>query len=121
MQKPSEDAAVADVKQDPQAAVITVSKRTLGVLQAMYPATVEERHSSVDWDAFVQSMDKAGFFAKNGGGSIVTFERVSGEGKIAFHRPHPEPKIDPVMLQSMGRRMNKWFGWTRESFALAEK
>jgi hypothetical protein len=52
-------------------------------------------------------MNEAGFTARNGEGSIVRFENRNGEGSINFHRPHPEPTIDPVMLQAMGWRMNK--------------
>ncbi|KAF3009743.1 hypothetical protein E8E13_009343 [Curvularia kusanoi] len=79
----------------------------------MFPDTVEERGKSVNWSAFVNSMNEAGFAARNGGGSIVRFENRKGEGSINFHRPHPDPTIDPVMLQAMGQRMNRWFGWAR--------
>jgi hypothetical protein len=97
-------------------------KRSYATVRYMFPESPEERQKSVEWDIFVASMADAGFVAKNGGGSIVTFEneRVGG-GKIIFHRPHPDPTIDPIMLQSMGRRMNRWFGWTREMFVLVAK
>jgi hypothetical protein len=66
-------------------------------------------------------MAEAGFAERNGGGSIVTFEDTTGGGKIRFHRPHPEPTIDPIMLQSMGKRPNWWFGSDRETFAPIKK
>jgi hypothetical protein len=66
-------------------------------------------------------MTEAGFAAKYGGGSIGTFENITGGGKIRFHQPHPEPTIDSIMLQSMGKRPNWWFGSDRETFALAKK
>jgi hypothetical protein len=75
----------------------------------------------IDWNKFIDSMTEAGFAAKYGGGSIVTFENITGGGKIRFHRPHPEPTIDPIMLQSMGKRPNGWFGWDRETFAPVRK
>jgi len=53
-------------------------------------------------------MDDAGFMAANSGGSAVIFTK-EGEGRIVFHKPHPVAKIDQVILQSMGRRMGKWF------------
>jgi len=49
----------------------------------------------------------------------VVFEGESLSGKIVFHKPHPVAKIDPIMFRVMGKRMNKWFGWTRDTFALA--
>ncbi|KAF1967834.1 hypothetical protein BU23DRAFT_658017 [Bimuria novae-zelandiae CBS 107.79] len=85
------------------------------------PHFCEERNRTVDWDAFVGSMENAGFRGKCGGGSIVIFEKMDRGGKIVFHRPHPNPTLDSVMLQSMGRRLNKWFKWTRDTFLLARK
>jgi hypothetical protein len=42
------------------------------------------------------------------------------EAKLSFIG-HPGPSIDPIMLQSMGNRMNKWFGWSRHTFLLAKQ
>ncbi|MCJ1250205.1 hypothetical protein MMC30_007431 [Trapelia coarctata] len=103
--------------------VIAATKRAVDVFTLMYPATAEEAAKSVEWDSFVYAMSDVGFAARNGGGSVVIFENESlvkegQSGKIIFHKPHPVAKIDPVMLHSMGKRMAKWFGWTRERFAL---
>ena len=100
---------------------IEVPKRALTMFRAMYLETLQERSAEIAWDAFVLSMADAGFSSHNGGGSIVIFEEKAGLGKIIFHRPHPSSKIDPVMFQGMGRRMNKHFGWSRETFAVAGK
>ncbi|PVH96283.1 hypothetical protein DM02DRAFT_632149 [Periconia macrospinosa] len=101
---------------------IKLPKRSYTTVRYMFPESPEERQKSIEWDTFVASMADAGFVAKNGGGSIVTFENQEATGgKIIFHRPHPDPSIDPIMLQSMGRRMNKWFGWRREMFVLADQ
>lgn len=72
------------------------------------------------WDRFVQAMVDAGFTGRNNGGSPVSFKRRDGGGGIAFHRPHPIPKIDPIMLRTMGKLMAKWFGWRRELFVLRD-
>ncbi|KAL6711395.1 hypothetical protein ACN47E_004329 [Coniothyrium glycines] len=101
--------------------VIELPKRTLSVVRAMFPETPQERSTEIEWSTFVSAMNDCGFTARNGGGSIVIFDGKQCEGRIVFHRPHPSPKIDPVMLQSMGRRMNKWFGWHRGTFILAKK
>jgi hypothetical protein len=94
------------------------------MLTLMFSATAEESAKSIEWDMFVHAVSDMGFSARNGGGSAVVFEngglmegRASG-GKIIFHKPHPIPKIDSVMLHSMGRRMAKWFGWHRDLFVL---
>jgi hypothetical protein len=100
---------------------IALSKSPYTTLRSMFPDTHEEREKSIDWSAFVNSMNEAGFAVRNGGGSIVRFESRCGEGSINFHRPHPDPTIDPVMIQAMGQRMNRWFGWVRETFELVKK
>jgi hypothetical protein len=100
---------------------IALSKSPYTTLRRMFPDTNEEREKSTDWTVFVNSMSEAGFAVRNGGSSIVRFESRSGEGSINFHRPHPDPTIDPVMLQAMGQRMNRWFGWVRETFVLVKK
>jgi hypothetical protein len=97
---------------------IGLRKRAMKVFRAMFPTTSEERQQTLDWATFVWSMEEAGFKGKNSGGSEVTFEKVDGGGRINFHRPHPDPHLDPVLLQGMGHRMNKWFGFTRETFKL---
>jgi hypothetical protein len=118
-----EDAQVEDLAAQLKTAHITIdiSKRSYATFRCMFPITPEERQKSIDWNTFVDSMTEAGFAARNGGGSIVIFENTTGGGKIIFHRPHPEPSIDPIMLQSMGNRLNRWYGWGRETFALARK
>jgi hypothetical protein len=80
----------------------------------MFPETEEERQRSIEWDHFISAIEDAGF-------SMVNFENNSGSGKIIFHKPHPVPRVNPVMLQSMGSRMNKWFGCHRGFFILAGK
>lgn len=109
---------IEDSKSKPN---IVVPKDSRTIFRSMFPLTVTEREQSVRWDDFVRAMQYTGMKAKNGGGSIVIFEEETGTGKIVFHRPHPNPTIDPIMLQSMGRRMSKWFGWTRDTFVLAGK
>ena len=94
------------------------------MLNLMFPATAKEASGSVDWDNFVYAMSDMGFTARNSGGSAVVFENKNSAkgrdtaGKIVFHKPHPVPKIDPVMLHSCGKRMAKWFGWHRDLFVL---
>ena len=93
---------------------LQVPRKSLTTLRTMFPSTPEERTRTIDWDTFVTAMRDAGFSARNAGGSMVAFEK--DDGKIVFHKPHPVAKIEPLMLQAMGRRMNRWFGWCREAF-----
>lgn len=114
---------------------VRIKSRAYDMLTLMFPATAEESAKGIEWDLFVHAMIDMGFSARNGGGSAVMFENGNlsaaaaaaegrggaagaAGGKIIFHKPHPIPKIDPIMLHSMGRRMAKWFGWHRELFVL---
>jgi hypothetical protein len=95
---------------------IPATPRALEMISKMYPNSIEEALAKdTDWDLFVHAMNDLDFNARNVGGSGVAFEHPSKK-KIIFHRPHPVAKIDSVMLQSMGKRLGKHFGWSRESF-----
>ena len=95
---------------------ISATARALEVIRKMYPTSIEETLArDTDWDLFVHAMNDLDFNARNVGGSAVAFEHPSKK-KIIFHRPHPVAKIDSVMLQSMGKRLGKHFGWSRETF-----
>ncbi|KAJ5864094.1 uncharacterized protein N7529_006010 [Penicillium soppii] len=99
-----------------------VTKNTLHVIRLMFPGSSEVAYESVTWENFLRAMCDAGFVAQNAGGSAVIFEAKDitengmHRGKIVFHRPHPVPKLGPIMLRSMGKRMTKWFGWSRDQF-----
>jgi len=123
--------ATADLEDQPNVITVAVTKSAFSVFRSMFPSRISEEPSQkeVRWDSFVQAMaeSEVGFVARrSSGGSAVQFEpnessKWFGKGKIVFHKPHPVPVIDPVMLLSMGKRMRKWFGWNEETFVLEEK
>jgi hypothetical protein len=102
-----------------EATTIKVAKQWLDIFLQMFPEK-DEAAKDILWDRFVHAMVDAGFTARNNGGSQVSFKKLDGEGRIVFHKPHPVPKIDSVMLRAMGQRMAKWFGWRRELFVLRD-
>jgi hypothetical protein len=97
----------------------SVTKNSIAVFQSMFSCRnfTNVSQKEVRWDSFVLAMAEpvVGFVARHSsGGSAVQFEPKEGSkwfgmGKIVFHKPHPVPVIDPVMLLSMGKRMRKWF------------
>jgi len=104
----------------PELPPLVVSANNLSLFKRMYPTP---NHAPakvpVDWKHFLQAMVDAGFAVAQSRGSAVMFSKT--EGSIVFHRPHPDPKIDPVRLQAMGKRLRKWFGWAREVFVAQGK
>ncbi|KAF7945162.1 hypothetical protein EAE96_009941 [Botrytis aclada] len=107
---------------------VLVKKSSYAILQTLFPSrNFEERTKTVPWDSLVNAMAEAGFIAShNAGGSAVQFEPDAsspwfGQGKIVFHKPHPERVVDAIMLGAMGKRMEKWFGWSDETFEVGKK
>ena len=94
---------------------VLVKHENLKLLTQMYTSD-NGKTRSFSWKHFVQAMADAGFSVTQGSGSAVSFKNDAGT--IAFHQPHPDPTIDPVMLSSMGKRMRKWFGWDAEAFGV---
>ncbi|THV48900.1 hypothetical protein BGAL_0222g00200 [Botrytis galanthina] len=107
---------------------VLVRKSSYAIFQTMFPArNFEERTKTVPWDSLVNVMAEARFIASHdAGGSAVQFEPDTsspwfGQGKIVFHKPHPERVVDAIMLGAMGKRMEKWFGWSDETFEVGKK
>ncbi|TGO27800.1 hypothetical protein BPAE_0036g00110 [Botrytis paeoniae] len=107
---------------------VSVSKNSYAIFQTMFPTrNFENRTITVPWDSLVNAMAEAGFVAsQSAGGSAVQFEPDArspwfGQGKIVFHKPHPERVVDAVMLGAMGKRIEKWFGWSDETFEVGKK
>lgn len=102
-----------------EATTIKVTRHSLDIFLLMFPkkdGVVKE----VLWGRFVYAMVDAGFTARNNSRSLVSFKKLDGEGRVIFYKPHPVPKIDPAILRAIGKRMAKWFGWSRELFVLCE-
>lgn len=102
---------------------IEVNAKSLRILTKLFHSTDEAntKRGNTDWKDFVTAMADVGFAATHCGGSAVSFDPVEsapmrGHGSIVFHKPHPEPSIDPVILRIMGQRLRKWFGWERDTF-----
>ncbi|KAF2209727.1 hypothetical protein CERZMDRAFT_86696 [Cercospora zeae-maydis SCOH1-5] len=99
---------------------IKVDSASYGVFRRMYDTHCEQQHDT-RWGSFVAAMVDAGFSVTAGGGSIFTFKGSESGGSINFNRPHPDPSIDPIMLCIMGKRLNKWFKFDKDTFVERRK
>lgn len=98
---------------------IAVSRDSLRVFARMFPSGIgATEKQTLRWQSLVTALVDAGCSAEPGIGSAVSFRRSrsAGGGCIVLHRPHPEPNVDPVMLQTFGKRFRKRFGWDGEMF-----
>jgi len=105
---------------------VAVNAESLRIFARMFPSTAEVVFKGVvKWQHFVTAMADAGCSATHTGGSAVSFDRAAkdgrGGGTIVFHKPHPEHEVDHIILQTMGKRLRKWFGWDGDVFVEREK
>ena len=99
---------------------ITVKVETLQIFHRMFPSFDDDNElssSMIDWRKFVIAMADAGFACRHGTGSAVTFNHK--DGRIVIHKPHPVAKLDFRSLLKIGKRLNKWFGFERDTFEVA--
>ncbi|CZT20610.1 uncharacterized protein RCC_06468 [Ramularia collo-cygni] len=97
---------------------IPVKQDSLSVFGKMYPVD-GIASGSVRWQQFAQAMVDAGCIATESAGSAVLF--ATENGSISVHKRHPDPTVDPIMLQAIGKRAKKWLGWRGERFVLRAK
>ncbi|KAM3418293.1 hypothetical protein BST61_g4293 [Cercospora zeina] len=99
---------------------IEVDTASYDIFQQMYD-TSGEQQSDVRWKDFTVAMVDAGFSATPSGGSVFTFKNAENGGSINFHRPHPDPSINPLMLRVMGKRLDEWFNFDKDTFVERQK
>ena len=105
---------------------------SLLVISLMFPDRskgIEQGAKLVEWLDFVFTMKTLGFGVEHGGGSHFTFKgaiRLPSDPltlqkrSITAHMPHPSTEMSPILLQSLGKRCNRRFGWQRANFAAGE-
>lgn len=122
--RPSTDCKATAVLHEPTCAsssdlpvpTVSVKKESLSFFRKMFPPNGAPLQSDTRWQNFLQAMADAGFVVQEAAGSAVSFSNEAGS--ICFHRPHPDPVIDPIMMHSMAKRIRKWFGFSSETFVL---
>lgn len=95
--------------------------RSLQVFQTLFYQPSETLVlGQIKWLDFVHAMTVGlGFTYQHLQGSAWQFAPPSDfilQRGIGFHEPHPETKMSFVIARQMGRRLNRVYGWDRESF-----
>lgn len=98
---------------------IAVKQDTLATMSKMF--STGDGSSGVRWALLLHALTDAGLAVTPGAGSAVTF--ANEYGAVSIHQLHDRDGfiVDAIMLRGIGRRLNKWFGWTSETFVLREK
>ncbi|KAG6831829.1 hypothetical protein H0H87_003748 [Tephrocybe sp. NHM501043] len=70
------------------------------------------------WDNFLRLMREMGFdYDPSTAGSSVRFDPPDKRDMpITFHKPHPDPTLQPIMLKEYAKRLKKRYGWNEEDF-----
>ncbi|KAJ7902148.1 hypothetical protein B0H14DRAFT_1271645 [Mycena olivaceomarginata] len=65
------------------------------------------------WEHFLKLMREMGFeYDPSTAGSSVRFDPPDpNDVPITFHKPHPDPTIQPIMLRDFAKRLKKNYGW----------
>ncbi|KAI4177545.1 MAG: hypothetical protein LQ346_007672 [Caloplaca aetnensis] len=100
------------------------------VVTHLFPDPHDDRNKgSLDWLDFVAAMAALGFRAENRGGSVFTFKGMiklpetpleARSRSINFHKPHPSTEMSAVILQGLGKRLRRRYGWEWENFGVED-
>lgn len=119
----SESVPLDDPPAEPQAyqpPKFHVSKRGFKVFSTLFHTpSGEDLPGEVPWSDFLSAMASVGFSIKALDGSAWVFEPQSDlfRRSIIFHEPHPGSKIPFQTARRYGRRLERAYGWTRDSFS----
>jgi hypothetical protein len=104
-----------------QKASIGVDRRAYRVFKALFhtPFT-NDTPAEVQWSDFLHAMVKGGLSVEKMHGSAWKLSLGSGamEHAIQFHEPHPDSKLPLSLARRYGRRLERAYSWTGDSFRL---
>lgn len=102
---------------------IQVGRRTYHVFCTLFfnPAATSTP-AEIPWIDFLRAMVAVGFSAEKLYGSVWLFCPLMNDHNqsIQFHEPHPRRKLHFTTARRFGRRLNRAFGWTGDTFILKE-
>ncbi len=102
-----------------------VGKRGFKVITTLFYTSTEEAEApsgEIAWSDFLSLMASVGFSVKKLDGSAWLFSPAEADlfrRSIIFHEPHPESKMPFRVARRYGRRLERSYGWSRESFERA--
>ena len=107
-----------DTEPDAQRRIV-VGKRALKVFSTLFHLPSQsDQPGEIPWLDFVHAMSSTGFVPEKLGGSVWQFTptKLDVERSISFHEPHPHNKIPFLVGRRFGRRLNRAYGWTGDTF-----
>jgi len=98
-----------------------VNKRAYKVFKTLFHDPLSpDRPGEVAWQDFLYAMATIRFMFEKLYGSVWKFTPIglSSVRPINFHEPHPDRKIPHATARRHGRRLNRAYGWSAETFVL---
>ncbi|KAF8070672.1 hypothetical protein FPV67DRAFT_1488307 [Lyophyllum atratum] len=97
-----------------------LSKKSKGLMHQLLNTADDEMKGSapMKWENFLRLMREMGFeYDPSTAGSSVRFDPPDKrDGPITFHKPHPDPTLQPIRLKDYAKRLKKHYGWNEEDF-----
>ncbi|KZT10678.1 uncharacterized protein LAESUDRAFT_734491 [Laetiporus sulphureus 93-53] len=95
------------------------SKAKVHMHQLLNTSEDEKRGlAPMKWENFLKVMREMGFtYDPSTAGSSVRFDPPDPrDTPITFHKPHPDPTLQPVKLKEYSKRLKRCYGWSEEDF-----
>jgi hypothetical protein len=105
----------------PETPQLIVNKRAYKVFNALFHDPLSpDRPGEAAWQGFLYAMATVRFMFEKLYGSVWKFTPIglSSMRPINFHEPHPDRKIPHATARRHGRRLNRAYGWSAETFVL---
>lgn len=102
----------------PMGPAFTIPKRSYKVFASMFhPPTEDGVSGDLAWSDFLNAMVSLNCSIRKLDGSAWYFSPPNQSRSIIFHEPHPDNKIPFHWVRRFGRRLERAFGWTSDTFA----
>lgn len=101
---------------------ITIGKRAYKVFATIFRSPTEDGvPGELPWMDFLHALSSVGFSVEKLDCSAWIFRPTheAPERSIIYHEPHPASKIPFRMARRYGRRLERAYGWTKETFVRA--
>ena len=106
----------------PAPAIIAVNNRARKVFSVLFHNPMQDfSPGEIPWSEFLYALSSVGFAVEKQQGSAWLFTpSIPGNRPIIFHEPHPSNKIPIHQAQRHGRRLQRVYDWTNETFVTAK-
>jgi hypothetical protein len=98
---------------------ITVSKRAYNVLSLLFHNPMDDKlPGDIPWTDFLHALSSIGFAVERNHGSAWLFTPIQlpVDRPIIFHEPHPSSRIQIQIARRHGRRLERAYGWSSQTF-----